>query len=83
MEQKNMPSCHKTSGGNGKKHMLMMLACCLIPIGLAAILNSLGYSVFAGYMMLMLCPLLHLVMMKMCMKKPNQPKVEQRGDLTT
>lgn len=59
------------------KHMLMMLACCLIPFGLATVLYALGYSVVAGYMMLLLCPLMHLVMMKMHMKKPNQPKNER------
>ena len=51
------------------KHLLMMLACCLIPLGLAILLRALGYSTVAGYMMLLLCPLMHIVMMKMCTKK--------------
>ncbi|MDF2501865.1 MAG: hypothetical protein K0Q77_2579 [Anaerosporomusa subterranea] len=69
MEEKKTPSCHGNSGGSSMKHMAMMLVCCLVPLGLAFLLKGLGYSTIAGYMMLLLCPLMHIVMMKMMTKK--------------
>ena len=65
MEVKKNLSCHGDSGKSSMKHMLMMLVCCLLPVGLAVLLNALGYSAIAGYMMLLLCPLLHIAMMKL------------------
>lgn len=51
-------------GGGGIKHMLLMLACCLTPIGLIWVLNQTGYSGNLSYLMLFLCPLMHLFMMR-------------------
>ncbi len=51
---------------NMKKHTLLMLACCLIP--LAALGAVTVFNVPAGSVltlgMLLLCPLLHLIMMR-------------------
>lgn len=58
------------------KHVLMMLICCLVPVGLIFLFGALGYSGFSGYLML-LCPLMHIAMMKMCMKKPGEPEEEK------
>lgn len=54
--------------GHGKKghSPLMMILCCLIPLILAAIFLSQGYSI--GYLMVVLCPLLHIGMMFFLMK---------------
>lgn len=51
---------------NHKKHMLLMLACCLIPIaGLVAIsVFRIPASNVLYFGMILLCPLLHLVMMR-------------------
>ncbi len=51
---------------NGKQHMWLMLLCCLIPIGaLGAIFLfnvPISSALFVG--LLLLCPLLHVFMMK-------------------
>lgn len=68
MEEEKKASCHG-HGGSGMKHMLMMLICCLVPVGLSFLFSALGYSTIAGYMMLLLCPLMHIMMMRMMNKK--------------
>ncbi len=48
-----------------RKHLLLMLLCCLIPIGIAFSLQAFGIALSASLpvAMLILCPLLHVVMM--------------------
>ncbi len=49
----------------GSKHTLIMVLCCLIPLVILAVLWVIGVS--ASYLILgvvLLCPLLHLVMMR-------------------
>ncbi len=52
-----------------KKHLFIMLICCLVPIiGLTAVfLFDLPTSRVFFYGMILLCPLLHLVMMRSMM----------------
>jgi hypothetical protein len=57
---------------NGLKHMLLMLVCCLAPLGALLLLNQNGYEGAAGYLVFLLCPLMHLFMMK-GMGHKNQP----------
>lgn len=49
-----------------KKHMLLMLACCLIPLSALALISV--FNIPANSVlplgMILLCPLLHLVMMR-------------------
>ena len=48
-----------------RKHLLLMLLCCLIPIGFAFGLPAFGIALSASLpvAMLILCPLLHIMMM--------------------
>ncbi len=48
-----------------KKHLLLMLLCCLIPIGIAFGLQAFGIALSASLpiAMIILCPLLHIMMM--------------------
>ncbi len=49
-----------------KKHTLIMLACLAIPIALLIVVYGLGIRNQAVYWLaLLLCPFIHLVMMKM------------------
>lgn len=59
--------------GGGLKHMLMMLACCLAPIGAVFLLNLSGYEGAANYLLFLLCPLMHLFMMKGLLHKKQEP----------
>lgn len=59
-EQKDqMHSC-----GGGIKHMLLMLVCCLAPLGLVLLLQQDGNVGGASYLILLLCPLMHFFMMQ-------------------
>lgn len=54
------------------KHLLMMVACCLAPVGAVLLLQISGYEGVANYLVFLLCPLMHLFMMKgMGHKKQN------------
>lgn len=52
------------SGHGGIKHLLLMLVCCLAPLGLVLLLKQSGYDGAASYLILLLCPLMHLFMMR-------------------
>ena len=60
---------HQCSGG---KHMLLMILCCLAPIGGLLLLRTIGYEGAANYLILLLCPLMHLFMMKGMMGSNKQ-----------
>lgn len=58
-----------------KKHMLIMVACCLIPVAAFAAISVFKVPVNAliyGALVLM-CPLSHLLMMKFMMHGDHQP----------
>ncbi len=58
--------------GHSKNHMLMMLLCCLAPIALIAILPLVGFkNISGGFLILLLCPLMHVGMMFSMKKKKN------------
>jgi len=73
----NPTQCHSQHGG-GVKHILMMLLCCLTPLVLAVILPLFGYTGVANFMLLLLCPLLHLVMMRGMAKQSHTESSEKK-----
>lgn len=48
----------------GLKHILLMIVCCMAPIGAVWLLKISGYEGVASYLVFLLCPLMHLFMMK-------------------
>ena len=58
-------SCRQSPAGHsGLKHMLMMAVCCLVPLAGVLALSQLGYGTAASFLMFLLCPLMHLFMMR-------------------
>lgn len=55
-------NCHK---GAGKKHRWMMLLCCLLPILAVGFALASGTKLTGNYLMLLICPLMHIGMMFM------------------
>lgn len=85
---------HDANSGDGsrntrhshKKHMLIMLICCLLPMAILFLvpvlkLNSGFISKVLPYLVLLLCPLGHLLMMGMMGRKSDCAQHEkQAGD---
>ncbi|HHV61637.1 MAG TPA: DUF2933 domain-containing protein [Firmicutes bacterium] len=62
-EGEGNPPAHKPGGQRHLLHSAIMILCCLIPIlGLAA-LTLVGYRGLASWLLLLICPLGHLLMM--------------------
>ena len=56
---------HSSCNTMGGKHMLMMVLCCAIPLVAVAALLYLGLGgKYLIYVIMLLCPLLHFVMMR-------------------
>lgn len=60
--------------GSGWKHMVMMMVCCLAPLGLVLLLKQSGYEGSANYLVLLMCPLMHFLMMRSMGKKAEDEK---------
>jgi uncharacterized membrane protein len=63
-----------------KKHMLIMLACCLIPVAalIAIFVFKIAVSAVVYGVILLVCPLSHLLMMKFMMHDHQQPTNEHK-----
>lgn len=68
-------SCHQGQRDGGLKHGLLMILCCMIPLALALTLKYLGYGTVASYLVILLCPLMHFLMMR---QRPNKETHEGR-----
>ncbi|HMM21500.1 MAG TPA: DUF2933 domain-containing protein [Selenomonadales bacterium] len=64
--------CHQSKSGHGMKHGLMMVLCCLVPLGLAFGLKAMGYGTVASYLAFLMCPLMHIFMMRGMHKRKDQ-----------
>lgn len=67
----NSDTKHDRLGGL-KQHMLMIV-CCLAPLGAVLLLNQSDYIGTASYLVFMLCPLMHWFMMKWMGNKKQEP----------
>ncbi|WP_199883769.1 DUF2933 domain-containing protein [Anaerosinus massiliensis] len=74
--QKENHATQQQENGRGLKHLLMMLACCLAPIGILLLFNISGYTGAANYLVFLLCPLLHILMMKGMLHKKKESTSE-------
>lgn len=79
MENKLIDKTEQTEKGCSKdhagfRHLGMMLICCLVPLAAAFILKQLGYSGIASYLILFLCPIMHLFMMKGMFTNQDKPQ---------
>ncbi|MGE5653990.1 MAG: hypothetical protein ACM3ZQ_06950 [Bacillota bacterium] len=63
---------HGNQGGHGK-HMIWMMLACMIPLALAFIFPRSGISRFLAPLMVLLCPLSHILMMGGLMKAFKKP----------
>ena len=79
---------HDHSNGMGK-HMLIMLACCLVPIALIVAVSVFGLSLggltpFVPYALVLLCPLMMIFMMRGMMQGEGADHSQHhRGDPST
>lgn len=76
---------HDHSHGMGK-HMLLMLICCLVPIGLILAVSVLGLSLgplqpLVPYAIALVCPLMMIVMMRGMMQGDDDHSRHHQGDL--
>lgn len=55
-------------------HSLMMILCCAVPLVLILALSVLGFSSYSFWLVLLLCPLMHLLMMKDMGKHEHKEK---------
>lgn len=77
--KQSQPAGEKEPRGNKWKHFAMMLGCCLLPLGVVFLLNAINYEGVGSYLVFLLCPLTHLLMMKAM--KPGKGEAASGGDI--
>lgn len=68
-----------------KKHLIIMLLCCLIPLAALGSLFLFQIQITPGlwFGIMLLCPVLHLLMMKFMMKSGSHEHHHQPAPLAT
>lgn len=56
------------------KHGLLMVLCCMAPFVVLGVFKYFGYDSVAAWLLLLLCPLSHLLMGKFMHKKDAPPE---------
>ncbi|TCL59730.1 hypothetical protein EDC14_103823 [Hydrogenispora ethanolica] len=74
VDEKKIPPCHQgRSGKDHRGHMLLMVLCCLIPLGIAFFAPAIGVSLKWSWLASLICPLLMIGMMvMMCLPKKEK-----------
>lgn len=74
-EKNRVASCHE--GHTGKRHwghMLMMVLCCLIPLGIGFLTLKVGAAFKFGWLTSLICPVMMVGMMIMMCRPHNEKK---------
>lgn len=59
-----MESKKKTKQNQNSKHLLLMVLCCLVPMLLVVLLFSVGIGGILPFLMILICPLMHILLMR-------------------
>ena len=70
-QQEKLPSLGPSLGSNWK-HMILMIMGCLAPVGVALMLTQVGYTGVGNYLLFLLCPIVHMIMMRNMDKSPKK-----------
>lgn len=63
-KKESIPNSDHSCINNNWKHVIMMMACCLAPVGAALVLTYIGYTGVGSYLLFLLCPIMHIFMMR-------------------
>lgn len=65
-EKNTVPSCHGSHSGKSHYwHMLLMVLCCLIPLGIVFLAPKIGIPLKFSWLATLICPLMMIGMMVM------------------
>lgn len=77
--KKSQPNKGHQHGYSGGLRNMLLLACCLAPVGAVLLLKLSGYGGAASYLVFLMCPLMHLFMMRGMGKKHQEPISENNS----
>lgn len=65
-EKQQVPSCHGSHSGKGHLwHMVLMILCCLIPLGIVFLAPKIGITLKYSWLASLICPFMMVGMMVM------------------
>lgn len=73
-EKQQVPSCHGSHSGTGHNwHMVLMILCCLIPLGIVFLAPKIGIPLKFSWLASLICPIM-MVGMIVLMLIPHKEK---------